>query len=279
MSQSKSIPTQYTDIAFDYNALRQKALAFVQAHSGNLWTDHNVHDPGITIMEMLCFAITDLSYRATLPIANLLASAANTQALPKPLYSAATILPTRATTPLDYRKLCIDTSITRANGSFCGVKNAWLQKTTRPVIANLNQKTLSHTALPGNRTQSVSIKGFYNVLLEFDADATNAEKIELMAAVRQKLQQQRNLCEDFVNIAQVEQAPFRLCAEIDIAENADPFDVLSSVLVNLQQYLSPVVNFYSLEAMQEAGLESADIFDGPRLQHGFIKTTELLQST
>ena len=37
------------------------------------WTDHNVHDPGITTLEMLGYALTDLGYRASFPIQDLLA--------------------------------------------------------------------------------------------------------------------------------------------------------------------------------------------------------------
>ncbi|MEB3265929.1 MAG: hypothetical protein VKN13_04870 [Cyanobacteriota bacterium] len=41
---------------------------------GNQWSDFNTHDPGITILEQLCFALTELAYRANFPIEDLLAS-------------------------------------------------------------------------------------------------------------------------------------------------------------------------------------------------------------
>jgi hypothetical protein len=277
MPESITIPTQYTDTAFDYNALRQQAMAFIQARSGEVWTDHNVHDPGITMMELLCFAITDLSYRAALPIENLIAQPGAT-GLPKPMYTAAAILPSRPLTNIDYRKLCIDTSVTRDSGAVCGIKNAWLQKRSAQAFANFTDKKLSHQPLANNRAEKVSIKGFYDVLIEFDADATKAEKEALVTALRQKLHQHRNLCEDFVDISQIENAPFRICAEIEIAEDADPFEVLSAIYVNLQQYLSPIVRFYNLKAMQQAGFAADEIFDGPRLEQGFLKSDDLMQS-
>ncbi|MEB3362503.1 MAG: hypothetical protein VKI42_10320, partial [Synechococcaceae cyanobacterium] len=42
---------------------------------GDQWSDFNSHDPGITILEQLCFALTELAYRSQWPIEDLLASA------------------------------------------------------------------------------------------------------------------------------------------------------------------------------------------------------------
>ena len=41
--------------------------------SGKIWTDHNVHDPGITILEVLCYAMLDLGYRTHLAVEDVLA--------------------------------------------------------------------------------------------------------------------------------------------------------------------------------------------------------------
>ena len=38
----------------------------IRALSGKVWTDHNLHDPGITTLEALCYALTDLGYRTEL---------------------------------------------------------------------------------------------------------------------------------------------------------------------------------------------------------------------
>jgi len=29
------------------------------------WTTHNTHDPGITVLELLAYALTDLQYRSS----------------------------------------------------------------------------------------------------------------------------------------------------------------------------------------------------------------------
>jgi uncharacterized protein len=277
MPEAITISNQYPDAALDYNALREEALAFVTAQTSAVWTDHNLHDPGITMMEVMCFAITDLSYRASLPMADLLASA-GAQALPKPLFSAAQILPARPLTITDYRKCCIDTSISRENAPPIGIKNAWLQKRTLAALANFTEKKLSHQALSNGPVAPVRFKGFYDVLLEFDADATKAEKALLLDAVRQTLQKNRNLCEDFLAFQQVETEPFRLCAEVELEDNVDPFEALAQVFVNISLYLTPLVNFYDLKTLMAEGLLADEIFEGPPLQHGFLKTSDLLSS-
>ena len=58
----------------DFDALRLRAIGTLQRLAGQTWTDHNSHDPGITLLEAVCYAITDLAYRTEHPVADLLAS-------------------------------------------------------------------------------------------------------------------------------------------------------------------------------------------------------------
>lgn len=50
----------------DFRLLRKEAIQMALEHSGELWTDFNDHDPGVTILEQVCYAITELSYQAEL---------------------------------------------------------------------------------------------------------------------------------------------------------------------------------------------------------------------
>ena len=61
----------------DYSLLRQKGLEYIENLGSKLWTDYNIHDPGITILEALCYAITDLGYRTSMDIKDLLAEPDN----------------------------------------------------------------------------------------------------------------------------------------------------------------------------------------------------------
>ena len=44
----------------DYARLRESAMAEIRALASDTWTDHNIHDPGIAIMEAFCYAMTEL---------------------------------------------------------------------------------------------------------------------------------------------------------------------------------------------------------------------------
>ena len=56
----------------DYGQLLKEGREFIEKLSSDLWTDYNVHDPGITILEVLCYAITELGYKTAYDINDLL---------------------------------------------------------------------------------------------------------------------------------------------------------------------------------------------------------------
>jgi len=59
--------------ALDFSALKDEGIAWIEKLAGKRWTDYNQHDPGITILEQLVYALTELAYRANYPIGDLLA--------------------------------------------------------------------------------------------------------------------------------------------------------------------------------------------------------------
>ena len=78
MSNPKFIDKkQDLPVGLDYNFLKSKGLEHIQKLAGKNWTDFNIHDPGVTILEQLAFALTELGYRSNLDFADLLASQQN----------------------------------------------------------------------------------------------------------------------------------------------------------------------------------------------------------
>jgi hypothetical protein len=106
----------------DFYHLRRQGVGFIEQMGSRLWTDYNTHDPGITILEALCYALTDLSYRVGWDIKDLLApekpAADLADAFPgQAFFSAREILTVNPTTPDDFRRLLIDLD---------KVRNAWV---------------------------------------------------------------------------------------------------------------------------------------------------------
>ena len=61
----------------EYDKLLSLGIKSIQKYSGEQWTDFNLHDPGVTILECLCFALTDLSYRTGFDLEQIFRGALN----------------------------------------------------------------------------------------------------------------------------------------------------------------------------------------------------------
>ena len=158
--------------ALDFELLRSEALAYIQRISGQIWTDYNTHDPGVTILEVLCYAITDLSFRANKPIQDLLAD--ENGSLLGQFFKASEILPSKALTLEDYRKLLIDVEVVGKEGElarFAGIKNAWIELRASneiPIFPDRKAKKLAFKPFPA-KEKALQLGILYDVLLEFDS--------------------------------------------------------------------------------------------------------------
>ena len=103
--------------SMDYEFLRKEGLRHIEELAHELWTDYNAHDPGITTMEALCYAITELGYRCGFDIKDLITNANGKIDNGHTLFTAKNILTVNPLTKLDYRKLLVDIT---------GIQNAWL---------------------------------------------------------------------------------------------------------------------------------------------------------
>ncbi len=273
------------DLNFDF--LRKKGIEYIEALGSKYWTDYNTHDPGITMLEVLSYAITDLGMRINLPIEDILSDTSNS--LEGQFFKASEILPNNPVTQNDYRKLFIDTKPEI-------IKNCWLKKYPKKMFVNCKDGKLAYEIdrlglVPAEYEQyakEIEIKGFYTVLVDvYDAVECDAEETEVSSFITnnieslifEKYHQYRNLCEDLVEVIEVETQKIAVCAEIDIEAEADEELIYAKIQFELDQYLSPSPHFFSLKQMFDKGYTSDEIFEGPLLEHGFIPEAELNQST
>ena len=118
MEDKMTIPRNRTlPPSMDYDFLRKEGLRHIEELSSDLWTDYNVHDPGITILEALCFAITELGYRNSFDMKDLLTEPNGNLVQGQTFFTAKQILTVNPLTKNDYRKLLADVE---------GIQNAWL---------------------------------------------------------------------------------------------------------------------------------------------------------
>src|SRR5574343_402310 len=266
--------TPEADPALDQRALFALGLDHVRRLSRRLWTDHNLHDPGITTLELLAYALTDLAYRARYPLEDLLAAPDdNAAAMAGQFFSARRILPGRAVSESDYRKLLIDLP---------DVRNAWLQPAPRTLYANPAKGKLAATPTGEPGEIEVSVRGRYTVLVDYMDQVTTAEqRAATDRNVLATLHANRGLGDDFVGVSAVGRQAYSLCAEIDLAPEADADAVAAAIAFAVDRFLAPPVANYRLAEMLEkprpdgSRRKLPEIFEGPRLANGFLADEEL----
>ncbi len=273
----------------NWELLRKTGIEHIEKMGSDLWTDYNLHDPGLTILEVLCYALTDLGYRTNFDIKDLLARSpeekklAPKTAFDKPwddnFFTAAEILSCNPVTLNDFRKLLIDIP---------GVRNAWFELASDgeiPIAFEKNLKSLVFANPESDTEKPFSLQGLYEVGLELEPllvrDACGSvffTKDGILEKVYKKLNAHRNLCEDLKKVNVYGEEQIRLCAEIELHSTANPENVLLEIYKNLEEHLSPTLPFYTLQQMLHKKKSMEEIFEGRPLSadsHGFIDTDDL----
>ncbi len=425
----------------DYTFLRSEGLKHVEKLAHKLWTDYNIHDPGITLLELFSYAITDLGYRTGYDIADLLTEEDRGIAINRSnFHTALQIFPCNPVTFSDLRKLLID---------IAGVRNSWVEKhqSVRYCLHQADQQLLDCPVGPApGVTENPPLNGLYDVLIEFedfvrlkrevlvglleaqeggafiqpgnrgilfdvaldltieavtvvteaagkvmvrllDQDGSVLQKVDFDAAagvnrielgflvpagsgyrldaqgstvklfrepsagwifvpgsagvdasekghvislisgaqgqnpvqpyfffyrweidyaipprdassepaldtpienstitradihlaVKERLHAYRNLCEDFVQICDLDKEEIAVCADIEVSASADVEEVLAEIFYQVEKHISPPVNFYTIDELTARGLSMDKVFEGPALDHGFIDDEEFRQ--
>lgn len=263
----------------DFAKLRAEGIDHIEQMAGDVWTDYNTHDPGITLLEAICYALTDIGYRMEFPIQDLLAAPADNKAnMYRQFQTPAQALACGPVTVTDYRKLFMDIP---------QVMNAWLTPHQGTgYVLNCSKSRLERTAPNDSKDRYLPfvINGLYDLQLQLDpavyAGAGNEvqrrrREEAIFNQARAVFQAHRNLCEDLVNISIVRYQYFSICADIQLAPAADVEEVHASILHRIQRFLMPPVNRYSLSELMEKGVPTEQIFDGPTPRFGFFDEQEL----
>lgn len=409
--------------AQDFYRLRREGIGHIQQAGSDDWTDYNTHDPGISILEALAYAITDLAYRTGFPIEDLLSSATSATGSTEPypgqtFYPARRILTVNPTTAEDFRRLLIDVD---------PVRNAWVRckacTCDTSVFAWCENRELvisddpTQRADPKTTVTPITPRGLYDVLLElesvaglgdlndrkivrrrsvevagqyrpftvevrfpawplarrderqvlaaddqpltavtvagpnntttgttpvtdeelrrhwfdvlyvdFDMELADTSHITIenasvrlfgdssvrgqatvadlldwlddetaegfvepyrrklalnddaVRAARDTLEAHRNLDEDYCHLSLVEIDDIAVCADVEVAPTADIELVQAQLWFEVERYLDPPVEFWSLQELLDRGVAVEEIFNGPELHNGFLTAEGLAAS-
>lgn len=271
MSSVQTIPTTPPEFpSMDAGALRAEGVRLLERLASHAWTDFNAHDPGITILEQLCYAITELGYRITHEMPDLLAEDGDPyRSLPGPRAA----LTSEPVTLLDLRKLILDVP---------GVRNAWVEVAEAPGPAlvhhagtnELRLQDPSSPPAPSRVATPVALAGLFRVLVAA-SDLADIDAASLRRDVARRLHAHRPLCTDFAEIRVLAPEDIQVHARIEIGHGLDPKAMLVAVYDALARHIAPSVQFHTLSEMLAEGKSIEEIFSGPCLSHGFIDSEVL----
>ncbi|MDB4540017.1 hypothetical protein N9231_06295, partial [Saprospiraceae bacterium] len=237
--------------SMDFSFLKKEGIEEIQRISGRIWTDYNEHDPGVTILENLCYALTELGYKTHFSIQDLFFKKTdeNDQDFLKTFYGPKEILPPSPSTILDFRRLLID--------NITAIKNIWIIPKKQSVI--------------GTR-----INGLYEVLVLVDESNKDKDRIEV--DVQSILQSNRNLGEDFEEIKILDFEPIHFSASVSISPDAIGESIYAEILTKIQESFSPIIPLYSEDEMLDMGFDYEYLHDHPPVQNGYVIEEDLLNS-
>ena len=225
--------------SMDFAGLLAEGIQATQAMSSDQWTDYNEHDPGLTILEQLAYALTDLGLRGHYRVEDLLADA-NGRIDRNSLFTGNDILTCAPLTPNDYRKYLYD--------RVAGLKNIWLE----PVG---------------------TLPGLYRGLIE---KFRWGDDEALMADVSRHLHANRLLGDELVSVSVLRQQALPLHGVIQLKPGYQADQVIGDVLFNLDLKLAPCPIPRPIDARLAAGEPPDEIYQGPLLRYGSIDDADLL---
>jgi hypothetical protein len=241
----------YSSRSLDYDELLKQGIEFVQRFSGNQWSDYNYHDPGITFLEQICYALTDLGYKANFPIEDILLAYTDKFDLENHnlLIPPEKIFPSSPLTSLDYRKVIIDEED--------NVKNAWVN----PIKDNV-----------------LGILGTFDVLIQLKDGLNAAQTESTVVNIENILMQNRSLGTDFNSIIVLKKDMISISGDITINSFVLGESILAEIYHEIDLKLNKDLKFYEYDELLEEG-NYENIFSGPRQKNKFIKEDELKRKT
>ena len=262
----------------DYARLRAEGISMLQNLCGDIWTDYNDHDPGVTILEALCYALTDLTNRASQPIADLLTPAPGTSsAADSMLIPAHQAFSNHPVTLNDYKKIVLDQE------KFSGViQDVWVENRTGPeamageyivkIGLHRNHHRHAQASLPDS-TDAAEQEAREQKLAARQLTQEQADR-ELVHEILRTLNKHRGLGEEFVEVIFLRPHVVSVGGTLEIREGSLPETALADVLWHIDSFLAPTIQSRGLNYLQATQVGAEDIFAGPLLQNKLLQESE-----
>ncbi|MGL5389082.1 MAG: hypothetical protein ACRDCA_24980 [Serratia sp. (in: enterobacteria)] len=273
--------------AIAFEALWQQAHEKVTALSGEIWTDTGDHDPGVSLLQSATWNCSDLSYRASLPLNDLLTHQDRNTLFPEE-FGPEQVLTCNTVTAEDYRRALLDvhSSDIKALDTpeqdflFSDVSlikepdaqrfHWWYHAEKREYSftepAGTKPEDKKMLSLRGNLWLSLVPTRYTQTLSQGNRAAVDQYLAEFLAV-------HRNLGEAVSRIIWLQPASFSPQMTIELADNiGDINQVAAQIYQVTDAFLRPAVARYTTEQRRALGDADDAIFEGPKLKHGWQQT-------
>ncbi len=230
----------------DFKSLRKEGLAFIQENIGEEWTNMNASDPGVTILDQVCYALTELGYCNDFDIKDILTGSNGKLQLSDQFYLPENILTTSPVSLTDYVRYLVD--------GVEYVKNA--------VIAPAMESKYSSCNI-------------YQSYLSIDPSLSDDAKKDVLKAAFYYLNKSRNVGELFLDPQLFTPSYLHIKGDVEIADQAQSNTVRAAINNAIRNYIFPDVIQTGYQQLVADGLSTNEIFDGPLLLHGWIPNENL----
>lgn len=217
--------------------LQQSSISQLQKLCGEIWTDYNLHDPGVTVLEQLNYALWELDYRLQFDFQDYLAiNSGNFDVARVFLHSPKEIFSVAPVTIKDYRILMVSTI-----DEIQDVK----------VIANKEDYT-------------------YDFVLDVFSDTPEKHRQRIINKVVQLFHANRNLCENLGKVMFSSPMVYELHVEVEVTDDTDSSELFANIYHETQLFLETSIEFKPQHLIVEEGLSTDDIYGGPEQKRMYI---------
>ena len=240
MSKNYSILDYQLPINQNFKQLKDKGLSIIQNTVDNSWTNLNPSDPGVTILDQVCYALTELGYCNDFDIKDIFTDHNGKLIVENQFYLPEEILTTSPITINDYRKYIIDR------------------------VHEVDNVTIN--VLPSSKALATNI---YQSYLYIERDQY-VNKDAICDAAFFELNASRNLNEIFIKPIVYSEKIFELVGDIHINSISNLSETLLEISTAIRDFIFPKVKQSGYDELKKNA-----IFDGPILENGWIRSKDL----
>ncbi|MGP0906567.1 hypothetical protein [Serratia sp. CY76391] len=284
MSKDNALFPEVKD-AISFDALWQQACEKIIALSGDIWTDTGDHDPGITLLQSATWNCSDLCYRLSLPLNDLLTQNDQDTLFPTE-FGPDFVLTCNTVTAEDYRRALLDLHSSDIKGDIalntpeqdflfsdvCLIQAPEERRFHWWYNADKREYSFSEPTDAGEKKELI-LRGdlwLSVVPTRYTQSLSQENRTKVDKCLNGFLTGHRNLGEAVSCITWLQPVTFPLRMTLELSGDINDINqIVAHIYQVTEAFLRPTVRRYTTEQRRGLGDPDDAIFEGPRLQHGW----------